>query len=144
VQSYRVTKVIEFSYGHRLLGHAGKCRHLHGHNGLLEVDVATETLDRLGMVVDFGDLSDVVKTWVNDHLDHRTLLRKDDPLTPLLIGQGEPIFVMEVNPTAENIARLIAEAARERGLNVSEVRLWETATSRATYRPDLEANEGRS
>ncbi len=144
MQSYRVTKVIEFSYGHRLVGHGGKCRHLHGHNGLLEVDVATDAHDRLGMVVDFGDLNDVVKAWVNENLDHRMLLWKEDPVTPVLLELGEPVFVMPVNPTAENIARLIAEAARERGLNVSEVRLWETATSRATYRPDPQSNEGDS
>ncbi len=136
MQRYQVTKILEFSYGHRLVGHKGKCRHLHGHNGLLEVDVATEALDPLGMVVDFGDLSDVVKTWVNENLDHRMVLWKDDPLTPLLLEQGEPLYVMESNPTAENIAALIWEAARERGLHLSEVRLWETATSKASYRGD--------
>ena len=31
---YQVTKTIEFSYGHRLLNHNGKCRYLHGHNGM--------------------------------------------------------------------------------------------------------------
>ena len=41
---------------------------------------------------------------------------------------------MDANPTAENIAALIWQAARERGLHLSEVRLWETTTSRATFR----------
>lgn len=134
MQRFRVTKVIEFSYGHRLLEHAGKCRFLHGHNGLLEVDVDSEHLDRLGMVVDFGDISEVVKQWVNDNLDHRMLLCRDDPVLPLLQAQGEPVFVMDDNPTAENIARVVWLAAYQAGLQVSEVRLWETATSRASYR----------
>ena len=131
---YQVTKTIEFSYGHRLLNHNGKCRYLHGHNGLLEVDVDAETLDDMGMVIDFTDVNQVVKAWVDQNLDHRMLLHRDDPVLSMLQEAGEPIFVMDVNPTAENIAALVCTAAREAGLQVSEVRLWETATSRASYR----------
>jgi len=134
MQRFQVTKVIEFSYGHRLLNHDGKCRHLHGHNGMIEVDLGAETLDKMGMVIDFSRVSEVVKTWVDEHLDHKMLLRHDDPMTPILQAAGEPLFVMDENPTAENIARLIWTAARDAGLQVAEVRLWETSTSRATYR----------
>jgi 6-pyruvoyltetrahydropterin/6-carboxytetrahydropterin synthase len=134
MQRFQVTKVIEFSYGHRLLEHDGKCRNLHGHNGLIEVDLSAEALDRMGMVIDFSVVSEVVKTWVNDNLDHRMLLRRDDPMTSVLQQAGEPVFVMDANPTAENIAALIWSAARKAGLQVAEVRLWETSTSRASYR----------
>jgi 6-pyruvoyltetrahydropterin/6-carboxytetrahydropterin synthase len=131
---YQVTKTIEFSYGHRLLNHNGKCRFLHGHNGMLEIDVDTETLDEMGMVIDFTEINEVVKTWVNENLDHRMLLCRADPVVQTLQAAEEPIFVMEENPTAENIAALVYMAARKAGLHVSEVRLWETATSRASYR----------
>jgi 6-pyruvoyltetrahydropterin/6-carboxytetrahydropterin synthase len=134
MQRFRVTKVIEFAYGHRLLEYEGKCRYLHGHNGLLEVDIDSSALDRIGMVIDFGEVNDIVKTWVNDNLDHRMLLCKDDPIIPTLKGIGEPLFLMDENPTAENIAKVIWQAARGAGLKVSEIRLWETSTSRATYR----------
>ncbi len=134
MQRFQVTKVIEFSYGHRLMGHEGKCRYLHGHNGLVEIDVETDDVDRLGTVVDFGDVNEVVKTWIDQNLDHRMLLSRDDPATPILEGAGEPVFVMAENPTAENIAKLIWTASRERGLRVAEVRVWETSTSRAAYR----------
>ena len=132
---YQVTKTIEFSYGHRLLNHNGKCRYLHGHNGMLEIDIDAETLDGMGMVIDFTDVNQVVKAWVDQNLDHRMLLCRDDPALPLLQEAGEPVFVMDVNPTAENIAALVCTAASKAGLQVSEVRLWETATSRASYRP---------
>ena len=59
---HRITKSIEFCYGHRLVGHSGKCRYLHGHNGLLEVDIDAEELDAMGMVVDFGEVRDLVKS----------------------------------------------------------------------------------
>ena len=134
MQRFQVTKVIEFAYGHRLLEYEGKCRYLHGHNGLLEVDVDSSKLDSLGMVIDFGEINQVIKTWVDDNLDHRMLLCKADPIVPTLQAMGEPLFLMDDNPTAENIAREIWQAARAQGLQVSEVRLWETGNSRATYR----------
>jgi 6-pyruvoyltetrahydropterin/6-carboxytetrahydropterin synthase len=60
------------------------------------------------------------------------LLCKDDPVLPAL--KGELVYVMDENPTAENIAKLIFDHARSEGLPVTEVRLWETPTSYATYR----------
>jgi 6-pyruvoyltetrahydropterin/6-carboxytetrahydropterin synthase len=86
------------------------------------------------MVIDFSRVSEVVKTWIDDNLDHRMLLRYDDPMTPVLQMAGEPVFTMDENPTAENIARLIWTAARDAGMQVAEVRVWETSTSRAAYR----------
>ncbi len=134
MQRYQITKVIEFSYGHRLLNHDGKCRYLHGHNGMVEIDLGAETLDSMGMVIDFSRVSEVVKAWIDENLDHRMLLRHDDPMTPVLQAAGEPVFTMDQNPTAENIAGLIWTCARDAGLQVAEVRVWETSTSRAAYR----------
>ena len=131
---HRVTKEIHFCYGHRLLDYAGKCRHLHGHNGKAVVTLEGHRLDRLGMVVDFGDVKRLVGRWIDDHLDRRMLLHKDDPVIPELRRQGEPFVALDVNPTAENIARLIYEQARASGLPVVEVTLWETENSFATYR----------
>jgi 6-pyruvoyltetrahydropterin/6-carboxytetrahydropterin synthase len=62
------------------------------------------------------------------------LLRKDDPLVPLLKQRGELFVLLDENPTAENIAKLIFDHAHLKGLPVVEVRLWETPTSYATYR----------
>lgn len=137
---YQVTKTIEFSYGHRLLNHNGKCRYLHGHNGMLEIDVDADVLDEMGMVIDFTRVNEIVKTWVDENLDHRMLLCRQDPALPLLTDAGEPVYVMDQNPTAENIAALVWKSARKAGLQVSEVRLWETSTSRASYRG--ESHEG--
>jgi 6-pyruvoyltetrahydropterin/6-carboxytetrahydropterin synthase len=131
---HRVTRTIDFCYGHRLLNYEGKCRHLHGHNGLLEVDVEAADLDARGMVVDFGEVRDQVKGWIDENMDHRMLLCREDAVVPLLIDLGEPLYLMDENPTAENIARHIFREVRRQGLQVSEVRLWETPSSYATYR----------
>jgi 6-pyruvoyltetrahydropterin/6-carboxytetrahydropterin synthase len=131
---YIITKEIHFCYGHRLMQYDGKCRVPHGHNGKVAIDLASETLDQLGMVVDFTDIKRVIQRWIDDALDHRMLLRWDDPLATWLKDMGEPCFVMEQNPTAEAIARLIFEYAAAQGFPVVEVRLWETPDSYATYR----------
>ena len=62
------------------------------------------------------------------------LLHRDDPIVPMLKQRGEAFYVMDENPTAENIAKLIFDHARSKGLPVVEVRLWETPTSSASYR----------
>lgn len=131
---HRVTKLIDFCYGHRLLNYDGKCRHLHGHNGRLEVDLESRELDRLGMVLDFGVVRDVIRTWVDDNLDHRMLLCRSDPLVRVLEPLGEPLFLMDENPTAENIARLVYRQGASKGLPIVEIRLWESPSSCATYR----------
>ena len=132
---FRVTREITFCYGHRLLNYDGKCRHLHGHNGRAVITLAAERLDALGMVMDFTHIKDVVSAWIDETLDHKMLLHKDDPLLPLLEVQGEPVYVMNVNPTAENIARLIHDFAAGEGFPVVEVQLWETDHCFASYRP---------
>ena len=131
---HRITKTIEFSYGHRLLEYDGKCRYLHGHNGLLEVDLEADTLDGRGMVMDFVEVQNQVKEWVDGNLDHRMVLCREDPAVPALAELGEPLYLMDDNPTAENIAKLVYRQAREKGLSVTEVRLWETRSSCAAYR----------
>ncbi|AMV38452.1 6-pyruvoyl trahydropterin synthase family protein [Planctomyces sp. SH-PL62] len=130
---YRVTRQIEFCYGHRLLDYDGKCRHLHGHNGLAVVTLEGPDLDGRGMLVDFSDIKRKLQRWIDDELDHNMILRRDDPLLATLQERGERVFVMDVNPTAENIARLIYEQGKTAGLPVVEVVLWETPNCFATY-----------
>ncbi|MHC5537831.1 6-pyruvoyl trahydropterin synthase family protein [Singulisphaera rosea] len=130
---YRVTREILFCYGHRLLNYDGKCKHLHGHNGRAIIVLEGATLDERGMLVDFGDIKQKVQQWIDDHLDHNMLLCREDPILPILQAQGERVFIMNENPTAENIARLIHDRAVEAGLPVVEVTLWETEKCYASY-----------
>ena len=130
---YKVTKRLTFCYGHRLMDYEGKCRVPHGHNGVVEIELQAEALDRRGMVYDFGEIKDAVKAWLDRELDHRMLLRDDDPLAAVLRDMGEPCLLMKENPTAEAIARLIYEFTKGQGFPLTQVRLWETETSYATY-----------
>ena len=130
---YSVTKRIEFCYGHRLLDYDGICKHPHGHNGLVEVEVRSGQLDKRNMVFDFSDIKRVVKGWIDRDLDHKMLLRRDDPLVKALQQLGEPVYICESNPTAEHIAKIIYQHAAGEGLPVVRVKLWETPTSFAEY-----------
>ncbi|MEA2633093.1 MAG: 6-pyruvoyltetrahydropterin/6-carboxytetrahydropterin synthase [Chloroflexota bacterium] len=130
---YRVSREIAFCYGHRLLNYDGKCQHLHGHNGRVIITLESPKLDDRGMLVDFVEIKSKVQRWIDENLDHNMLLCRDDPILPVLREHGERVFVMDENPTAENIARLIFDRTAETGLPVVEVVIWETEKCHAAY-----------
>ena len=130
---YSVTKRIDFCYGHRLLDYDGICKHPHGHNAVAEIEVRTGQLDTRNMVCDFSDIKRQVKGWIDKELDHRMVLRHDDPLVEPLQRLGEPVYLLDSNPTVERIARLIFDHASQLGFPVVRVKVWETPTSFAEY-----------
>jgi len=131
---FQVSRQIDFCYGHRLLNYDGKCRFLHGHNGRAIISLQSETLDNCGMVLDFSLIKNVVSRWIDENLDHRMILHRDDPAVPTLQTLGEPLFLIDHNPTAENIARLIFDFTAQAGFPIIQVELWETPNCFATYR----------
>jgi 6-pyruvoyltetrahydropterin/6-carboxytetrahydropterin synthase len=132
---YHVSREIDFCYGHRLLNYEGKCKYLHGHNGRAIITIASAELDHRGMVLDFTDIKRVISTWIDEHLDHRMILNRSDPAVPALQELGEPMYLIDANPTAENIARLIYDFGAAAGFPILDVQLWETPRCYATYRP---------
>ena len=118
-----------FSAAHRLaLDHLseeenkeiyGKCArpHGHGHNYHLEVTVIGEIDERTGMIVDLGDLQQVIDDYVVEPFDH-TFLNKDIP------------YFAKVVPTAENIAvhigDLLKEPIAKLGVELDRIKLIES------------------
>lgn len=131
---FRVTREIDFCYGHRLLNYDGKCKYLHGHNGRAVITMESSRLDERGMVFDFSEIKRVVSNWIDENLDHRMILHRDDPARAALAALGEPVYLIDANPTAENIAKLIFDYAKSQGIPIVETRLWETPRCFATYR----------
>ncbi len=131
---FTVSRDFTFCYGHRLLDYNGKCAHPHGHNGTARIVLAGESLNDQGMVLDFGDLKRTIGVWIEENLDHRMVLGVNDPLVPVLREMNEPMFLMDVNPTAENLARLLFEKATAMGFPVQSVVFWETEKCFAEYR----------
>lgn len=114
-----------FAAGHALRNYRGKCENVHGHNYRVQVTVQGENLDDNGLLVDFSDLKQLMRKVVN-YLDHRFI----NDLPPFT----------EINPSAENIAKYFYDEMRGGLTNgtrtrISEVRVWETDTSVAVYRP---------
>nr|WP_300148927.1 6-carboxytetrahydropterin synthase QueD [Propionicimonas sp.] len=111
----KVSQEFEFHAAHFLPWHPGKCANVHGHSYRVQVEV-DGALDGRGVVIDFDELAAMVWDKVIEPLDH-TLL--NDHLD---------------NPTAERVAIHILRKAEASGVELSEVRVWETARSLAVVR----------
>jgi 6-pyruvoyltetrahydropterin/6-carboxytetrahydropterin synthase len=129
-----ISRQFTFCYGHRLLHHPGKCASLHGHNGTVKVELRNSQLNPQGMVTDFMEIKNSIGEWIENTLDHRMILDHRDPLVKILREQGETLLVLPVEPTAENLAKLIYEQAEKLGLPVCSVSFWETENCVAEYR----------
>ncbi len=122
---FEVTIEETFAAGHALRNYKGKCENVHGHNYRCQVTVEGAAVDDNGLLVDFVELKKVVHS-VLDRLDHQWL------------NEFPPFD--KINPSAENIAKYIFDevggglGVRE-SARLSQVRLWETDTAFAVYRP---------
>ena len=122
---YEVTIIKSFSAAHILAEIGGKCEELHGHNFKVEATVAASDLNSTGLLIDFR----IFKKWLDEILediDHRHL-------------NIIPSFV-NINPSAENIAKYICEELRKRAktakVNVVRVKIWESENAAVTYIPE--------
>lgn len=120
-----------------MVGHEGKCRHLHGHNYRFHFEVGAPSTNHLGMVVDFSIIKSKLCQWLEDEWDHRFLVWEEDPLKDQIKSVDSSTVVVPFNPTAENIARHMVETV---GPSVFDGSVWlvscrvdETRKCSATY-----------
>ncbi len=130
---YKIKKVFNIAYGHRLLNYDGKCSNIHGHNGKIEINLKSPELNNEAMVVDFTLISEKLKKWLNDNLDHKIILSESDPLLKTLRAEGQKCFATTENPTAEILAELILKKTQEEFPFVYKVKFWETDSCCAVY-----------
>jgi len=142
-----ITKEIGIDMGHRVPNHKSKCRNLHGHHYTIEVGVDDKVitargLSDEGMVIDYGDLKQIMIEEIDNKLDHGFLMYNEDELAnyfdeELLEKMKMKIIFINVIPTAENIARYLFDLIKARllkvGIKIKHVKVWETPTSAATY-----------
>ncbi|MCA9174217.1 MAG: 2-amino-4-hydroxy-6-hydroxymethyldihydropteridine diphosphokinase [Planctomycetales bacterium] len=119
---------LRFCYGHRLLNYAGKCRHLHGHTARVEFTLG-ESADPDQWDAHRSELD----SWIRGHLNARMILCQQDPALAALARLGEPVHLVETNPTTENLARLLFHAGLELGVPLIQVRMWESPRCSALY-----------
>lgn len=139
----KCTRKLEFDAAHRVLRHESKCSTLHGHRYVVEVTCEAEHLDDVGRVVDFGVIKAVFGKWIDDHLDHTTIVNRNDTnlmgwCTQDSLDRGKRMpYILNGEPTAENLAKHLLEKAQDmigsQELRVSKVRVWETPNCFAEY-----------
>ena len=123
---FEVTIEETFAAGHALRNYRGKCENVHGHNYRCQVTITGTELNSIGLLMDFVELKKTVHT-VLDRMDHQWL------------NEFPPFDAL--NPSAENMAKYFHDeiskglTGGEVPVRISEVRLWETDTSIAVYRP---------
>lgn len=119
----------DFCMGHRVVGHEGKCRHLHGHNYRIHLHCEAQHLDEVGRVIDFSVIKQLLCEWIEHSWDHKFMAWDQDPVanfireaqredailgashdcTPELddvssLAIANSFVWVSFNPTAENIA----------------------------------------
>jgi len=143
-----ITRTIEFAMGHRLQRHEGLCRHIHGHNYKVDVEVYANQLDAQGMVIDFHDLK-VEMEAVFKKYDHAFVVEADDPFgdIPRLLGEArgydqsigmDRLIKIGMPPTAECLAKhwmgeLDARIGNDDNMYVCSVTVHESSTTSARY-----------
>ncbi len=140
-----ITKEIEIDMGHRVPNHKSECRNFHGHRYKIEVGVDDKVcvineLSDEGMVIDFGDLKQIMIDVIDKFYDHSLILYEKDEWVSYfddMRDSGMKINIVDFIPTVENLTRHWFEVLMPI-LEVSKIRLhhvkvWETPTSTATY-----------
>jgi len=139
----RISKEFTFDMAHALLGYDGLCKNIHGHSYTLVVTVIgvplqEESSPKIGMLIDFKDLKNIIKRQIIDRFDHALVLNNASPkeLVDILLKNYEKIVLLDYQPTTEN---LIADMAARIGdllpdnLKLFSLRLRETPSSYAEW-----------
>lgn len=134
---FLLTKTFPFEAAHQLKYHDGKCARLHGHSFKLTIVVAGENVQRAAdgrttladnynpkanMLLDYGDISAIVKPFVEEKLDHHFLngtLETDSPTSEFIASYCFNYFSSQF---------------KQKGVELREIRISETCTSEAIYR----------
>lgn len=140
----------EFCAAHRLTkGYTGKCYNLHGHSYAISITFKAQQLNQYDFVIDFTDIKKIYNQWIEDNLDHATLVNESDrPLLEFLTQEQQKFYLFKGNQNttveilAEHLFQQFAQLLHDNKLSLnesaklSEIQVWETKDSSAIYYPD--------
>lgn len=109
----------DISTGHRVYGHEGKCKYLHGHNYRVHFTCEADKLDAVGRVIDFSVIKERLCMWLENNWDHKMVLWDNDPLKFI----DQEVVWVPFNPTAENMAEYLLHTIGPQQLEGTNVRL---------------------
>jgi 6-pyruvoyltetrahydropterin/6-carboxytetrahydropterin synthase len=137
----RCTQILGFDSAHRIIGHSGNCKMLHGHRYTLEATFESSELNNLGMVIDFSIIKQKLLKWLNDNWDHNAILNAVDKDLGEDISRitGQKIFYLDTNPTAENMAYFLLHNVcpiifKGESVQCSQIKLYETPNCYVTVK----------
>jgi 6-pyruvoyltetrahydropterin/6-carboxytetrahydropterin synthase len=133
-----ITRELDFEAAHRITRHESKCAHPHGHHYKLEVTCSANQLDYVGRIIDFSEVKAICGGWIDEHIDHGTILfEADGEYMAFLHQQKWKHYVIDCEPTVENLSRVIFNALSRllemRGVRLEKVKLYETPRCWAEY-----------
>jgi 6-pyruvoyltetrahydropterin/6-carboxytetrahydropterin synthase len=132
---YVLSKEFKFDASHRIINnYSGKCSDFHGHSWAVIVYIEGYRLDERNMLMDFNELK-ILRQWINDNLDHASILWKGDPMVQFFKEQSQKLFITPLNPTSEHLAQIILDKAisffNNSDIRVESVEVRESCTSSA-------------
>lgn len=141
-----VSKTIEIDAGHRVPNHKSKCKNIHGHRYVIEAIVEDRVITKKGssdegMVIDFGDLKEVMMDVIDKDYDHGFIISEEDPFIStfesLRDEEEQKVIVVPFVPTAENLAehwfKILEERLEKKGIELRGIEVKETPSSTAIY-----------
>ena len=146
---HTICKDFTFAAAHAIRGHTGGCENLHGHNYRVRVHLQAQSLDNLGMVLDFADLKAIMQE-VLGPFDHRVLNEvppfDERNTTAELLAQHvyEEVsrrLAAGTGAAAGAVGRearggdVVGEGGETGRIRVARVEVWENDTSCAAYEP---------
>jgi 6-pyruvoyltetrahydropterin/6-carboxytetrahydropterin synthase len=142
----------EIHCGHRVVGHEGKCRHMHGHGYVIHFTCEAENgeLDSVGRVIDFGEVKSRLCMWLENEWDHKFIAWEHDEIIGSLAEElfrynsvgandlNESFVFVPFNPTAENMAQYLVDVIGPQqmegtGIKLVSVTIEETRKCSVTY-----------
>lgn len=138
---FTIKNRIEFDMAHYLSGYDGKCANIHGHRYKLIVSIRCSELrsegHSRGMVEDFSIIKGALKE-VENEFDHKLLIEDNEDGRRVAealrsVPNGFEIIMMPFRPTCEEMSRYIFNLLRSKGVDASEVELFETTNNSCVY-----------
>ncbi len=140
----RITKHFDFESAHALYGYDGKYKNIHGHSYHIYVTVIGTPIEddknpKNGMVMDFGDLKEIVKREIVTKFDHAVVLNENSPhreLANTINDYSHKVVLVPYQPTSENMLVDFAERIQSQlpqNVLLHSLKLYETANSYAEW-----------
>ena len=144
MKKIRITKHFDFESANALYGYDGKCKNIHGnryHLYLTVIGIPIENKEDLknGMVMDFGDLKEIVKNDIITQFDHAVVLNENSPhkeLADTISDHSHKVVLVPYQPTSANIPFDFAERIQKQlpqNALLHSLKLYETANSYAEW-----------